>query len=396
MATSMSARGSARTSINYQVLRSVVSPADHEAGRKRYCGLATADQFFALSTDENVRAYLGEDEEGNKRKSPLVNLAIRDTVTRCRDLFAMLNTGFVIVAKSASVDDDKRTLRLSDPSIVNGAQTNGVLRDYFDKHPEDVEYPCVNFEVIVTDDDDLIGSISIARNFQTRVADLSIYGRQGLFDELEGAMKKRDPSVRLRRRETDFSDDFLDTEKLVQALTALMPDCISVPSADQRRAGTPETKYRVYAYRHRARCLKDFAHVMTEPDKWPQAHAFFVGVAWDAWERYSELKSEQSFSRLHHVRGEQNGGQKIVAPEGVPDGIVFPMLSALSNFVKPVRSGWKLDVPGTFPWTALYDHAMVLFKSTAGHNPNTMGKQSDCYIALHGLCNMYFAMAGRK
>ncbi len=78
--------------------------------------------------------------------------------------------------------------------------------------------------------------------------------------------------------------------------------------------------------------------------------------------------------------------------EGVPDGIVFPMLSALSNFVKDGKSGWKLHVPKTFPWSALYEHAMVLFKETADHNPNTMGKHAGCYIALHGLCRMFFAM----
>jgi hypothetical protein len=33
----------------------------------------------------------------------------------------------------------------------------------------------------------------------------------------------------------------------------------------------------------------------------------------------------------------------------------------------------------------------MLFKTTANHNPQSMGKDTDCYIALHGVMEMYFA-----
>lgn len=379
--------------LDYAVLRSVVSPEDQDAGRKRYCGVAKADQFFDLAWDENVRAYLGEDEEGKKRKSTLVNLAIRDTVSRNRDFFPMLNTGLVIVARSVTVDDKNRRLRAKGASIINGAQTKGVLTEYFHEHPDDEDYPSVNFELIVTDNEELIGDISIARNFQNRVADLSIYGRQGLFDDLEAALQRHDPAIKLRTRETDFDDSYLDTEKLVQVITALMPPKIAVPSADKRRGKTPETIYRVYAYRHRARCLKDFATIMRAPKQWPEAYRYYLDVAWDGWATYRKLKAEQVFSPLHKVKGQNAGSQKKVLPEGVPDGLVFPMLSALSSFVDGKPSGhWKLTVPSAFPWGTLFEHAMVLFKSTANHNPNAMGKHADCYVALHGLCKMFFAV----
>jgi hypothetical protein len=382
----------AQFKLHYSVLRSVTSPDDQEANRRRYCGVARADHFFELNWEDNVRGYLGIDEEGNKRKPTLVNLAVRETVKSNRDLFPMLNTGFVLVGRTANVDDNKRIVDIGQASIINGAQTLGVLREYFTDGPDDESFPWVNFELIVTTDEELIGDLSIARNFQNRVADLSIYGRQGRFEELQQTLATHDPKLRLRTRETDFGDEYLDTEKLIQAVTALMPSRIPVPSADQRRAQTAETQYRVYAYRHRSRCLKDFATVMDSPDKWQQAHRFYLDTAWDGWQQYESLKREQAFSRLHKVKGEINGNQKVVAPEGVPDGIVFPMLSALSNFVRDGKSGWKLHVPKNFPWSALYEHAIVLFKETADHNPNVMGKHAGVYIALHGLCRMFFAM----
>jgi len=390
MQTTKSGPNSGAFTLEYLTLKSVSAPEDQENNRKRYCGVAKADKLLELSSDENVRAYLGADEEGKKRKSPLVNLAIRDTIENRRDLFPVLNTGIVMVARAVTIEDSKRGARLEGASIINGAQTKGVIADYFRDHPEDSDYPSVNFELIVTDDEELVGDISISRNFQTKVEALSIYGRQGRFDEIEKEMRKANSGVKLRKSETDFAADYLDTEKLVQVLTALTPQEIELPSV-VRNKRTPETQYRVYAYRHRSRCLKDFATVMDEPKKWSAAHELFLDIAVDGWKLYERFKAEQCFSRLRCVKGEESNGRKIVAKDGVPDGIVFPLLSATSRFVKKVNGQWKIAVPKTFPWDALFQHAYIQETSTASNNPQTMGKKADCYIALHGTVEMYFA-----
>jgi hypothetical protein len=382
--------------LHYTTIKTVVSDEDRAEGRNRYCGVAKANALFGLNWEENVRSYLGEDAEGNKRKSTLVNRKIRETVDENRSLFPMLNTGIVIVARRAQIADEKRLAKLSAASIINGAQTSGVLREYFKDHAEDVDFPSVNFELIVCEDEDLIAEISIARNFQNKVADLSIYGRKELFDPIEAALRRHDRTITLRKSETDFGDEFLDTEKLIQAITALMPSSIPVPSAATRHAKTPETEYRVYAYRHRARCLKDYATVMESQIErkkdWESAATFFVQMGWDAWTLYKKLKSEQSFSFLKKVEGEVVASRKIVAPEGVPDGIVFPMLSALSRFARQEQDGWTMKIPPTFPWPVFFQMTANLFKNTADHNPNTMGKHADCYISLHGMLEMFAAM----
>lgn len=390
------ARSRATTDLSYLSLRQVSSPEDEAAGRKRYCGVASAEQLFDLETSENVRGFLGQDHEGKKRKSTLVNMAIRKTLEDNRDLFPSLNAGLVVVARGAKVDDKAKVIALSRPSIINGAQTQGVLLEYFEQHSDDTEYPSVNFEIVVTNDEELIAEISIARNFQNRVSDLSIYGRHGLFDEIEGRMAKHEPGLKLRKSETDFDPSQIDTEKLIQVITAISPRGVKLPSAERRATKTPETEYRVYAYRHRSRCLKDFADVINDPGGWKDAHQFFLDMAWPAWALYKQLKNEQAFSALQKVEGRTEKGRKVVAPDGVPDGLVFPMLSALSRFAEKVRGKWKLKVPTTFPWQTLYRQAMTQHKTTAGHNPQTMGKSSDCYVALHGAIDMYFDVIGQE
>jgi hypothetical protein len=393
MATQPSSGRVKPVTFNYITLRTVTSPEDAAAGRKRYCGIAPANSFFELATDENVRAYLGRDEEGGRRKSTKVNMAIRNTLDSRRDDFPLLNSGIVIVAKEAKVDDNAKPPKvlLYTPSIINGAQTQGVLVDYFRENSEDTDYPSVSFELLVAEDEELVGEISIARNYQNEVMSLSIYGRQGRFDDLEAAMRKRHRSVQLRKRETDFGEEFLDTEKLVQVLTAAAPTDIRLPSAEKRKVKTPETIYRVYAYRHRSRCLADFAKVMDDNGDWPEAYRFFLDVASDVWELYLKLKGEQAFSHLHCVKGENVNGRKTVAADGVPDGIIFPILSTMSRFMVKQDGHWRLEVPPRFPWQTLFQQAALQETNAAGNNPQTMGKRAECYMALHGAIEMFFS-----
>lgn len=385
-----SARPAPTYNLHYHSLRSVTAPEDQEQGRKRFCGVAPAESILPIDTEENVRGFLGRDADGTKRKSTMVNKAIRETLEKNRNDFAILNSGVVLVAQRATVDDNKRVVHLQNASIINGAQTKGVLEEFAAADPQD-PLPSISFELIVADDEDLIADISIARNFQNRVADISIYGRHGLFDELETAMRKQDRSVALRKSETDFGDEYMDTEKLVQVLTVIAPETVGFPSAEQR-ASRIETRYRTYAYRHRSRCLKDFATVMDEPGIWREARKYYLSIATQAWNLYQRLKGEQAFSNLQKVKGEVQGGQKRVLPDGVPDGIVFPMLSALSRFVvKGSDNKYTIEIPSHFPWQTLFNQAQMIFKTTADHNPQSMGKDTDCYVALHAVIEMYFA-----
>jgi len=49
-------------------------------------------------------------------------------------------------------------------------------------------------------------------------------------------------------------------------------------------------------------------------------------------------------------------------------------------------------VPKNFPWPTLFQQAYTQETTTAANNPQIMGKDADCYIALHGAIEMYFAV----
>ncbi len=98
----------------------------------------------------------------------------------------MLNAGLVIVCRAATItDDNKKEANLLNASIINGAQTKGVIEQFFKDNPDDTDYPSVNFELIVIQDDgeaDLIGEISVAR--------LSIYGTKRTFRQSRSGHEK--------------------------------------------------------------------------------------------------------------------------------------------------------------------------------------------------------------
>ena len=94
------------------------------------------------------------------------------------------------------------------------------MKDFFEINPTASDVS-VKFELIVTDDDNLIAEISIARNFQNDVKNLSIAGRRGQLEELEDSLQKKFPRLKLQKSETQRpsdDNDYLQTEKLLQVI----------------------------------------------------------------------------------------------------------------------------------------------------------------------------------
>jgi hypothetical protein len=370
---------------HYLSCRNISAPEDERAGRRVYSGHAPASTFLALEDNENVREYL-VDAPGKVRRAPtLVHQAIRKTLNNNIDDFSILNGGMVIVARSAEVDDKNRTIHLKKPSIINGSQTQGELKRFFEQRPDPELDPSVKFELIITDDDDLIAEISIARNFQNDVRAISIAGRRGQLEDLEKALQQTYPKAKLRKSETDASsDEYLDTEKLIQVIFALMPqeifDQLSISDS------------KVFTYSQKARCLKTFQRIVDESDgALKEVYKFCLDIAGKAWELYEEWKSHQGFygTRLRSIQRERDG-----QITDIPDGIIFPIMAALSVFVKKVpRKGWQYSPPDVFDETEVIDTAAQAYKEIADSNPWVMGKSKACYSTLHRVTSIYARLA---
>lgn len=378
----MTAEPSVTYDFVYHKCRNISSPEDEAAGRRVYAGSAPSSSILPLEDDENVREYL-VDAAGKQKKSPtLVHQAIRRTLKDNPEQFGVLNSGTVIVARGAEVDDKRRVISLRDASIINGSQTQGELQRFFDHQSDDEKLdPSIKFEIVVTDDDDLIAEISIARNFQNDVKAISIAGRRGQLDELEAEIAKRIPGAKLRKAETDSTapaEGFLDTEKIIQSTFALMPQGTKPPAGMDIDLGN-----KVFAYSQKTRCLKLFQRLADDGNS--AMYEAFIGIAPLAWELYSRWKAHQGFMGTG-IRSIEREGSKIV---DVPDGIVFPILAAHSVFVRRTKAGWVLDKPRELSDSKLIQSAKSAYMDIAGHNPQSMGKSKACYSSLLSITSIY-------
>lgn len=378
-----------RAKFPFYNVRNISSPEDLDNNRRVLVGNAPITSVVDLVTDENVRDYL-LDAEGRKRRRPTqVHRAIQDTLENNPQDFSVLNSGVTIVARACETDEKNRFLLLSGASIINGSQTQGVIRDFLKNGgPKSNEMgifvPHVKFEVIVTDNEDLIAEVSIARNFQIDVMTLSIAGRRGQLEELQKSLQAKRPGTKLQQSETQLSEDYVKTERLLQVITALIPEELWVKPGEINK---------VYTYSMKAKCLKDYqetylrARDVSDPEygKYRNLYQFFLDICADALDLYGKWKTHQGFAGTG-LRSIERQGRKV---KEVPDGIVFPILAALSAFATKTRDGWKIKPPPLFSDEELIRSAKSVYMEIAHSNPWNMGKSKACYSALYQITQIY-------
>lgn len=135
-----------------------------------YIGVAKASEYLRVITDAggNIRKSLFFDNVRDFQDYNPVNQEIRATLQDAskQERFVVLNNGVTIVAREAVATGKKITIR--DYQIVNGCQTSHVLFDEKDHLQEGMYVP---IKVIVTQDEDVVSSITTATNRQTNVTD---------------------------------------------------------------------------------------------------------------------------------------------------------------------------------------------------------------------------------
>lgn len=379
-------QNSQKTSLLFHSLRNISSPDDLASDRKVLSGHMPAKEVLKINTHENVRSYL-LDVEGKKKVPTSVHRAIKSTLENAPDKFSVLNGGVTIVAEEYIVDEKERTFTLINASIINGAQTQGILRDYYEslKDPNDFPDIHVTYELIITTDESLIAEISIARNFQNDVKLLSISGKLGIFDDLEVSVQKGLNGQKLRLSESDAPDETMDTEKLLQVITSLIPEVLW---NDLKRG---DLANKAYAYNQKARCLKEFTELKKtltdQPDNAlvKDVYQFFIDIAPEAWNLYEKWKVHPNF-RGTGIRSIQRDGKEIV---DVPDGIIFPILAALSQFIVKENGKWTIKIPSIFEDQDLINAAKSAYKDVANHKPYVMGRSKASYSSLIQVTSIY-------
>ena len=372
--------------LNYSILRNVTTPEESENSAGTYSVVLPASEILKIGTEDNLRDYI---PAHNKKQRSMVHRAIAATIRNERDRFSQMNSGFLIGASRADVDDKHRRITLYDASINNGAQSQGEIRMYFEECEDlgvDPEEFSIRAEIGVEPDSATRIKIAIARNTATKVQDISKAGKQGYFDELNKAFQKDVPQFQIATSETDVGENLVDPRLLLQILWAMMPDELAPPNRQNIEA-------RIRSYKNAASCLTDFIKLHDQKDTQLEAmkqYKYFLDMAGCAWKLYTHWKSAEMWAAMR-LRADAN--QAVRANDGsivkVHDGLLFPILAALSKFVKFDQDSdrWVYQQPRVFQDEMMASAARRQLSAHEG-KPMYMGRSSSAYEALQIMTEM--------
>ncbi len=373
-----SAASNGNVRLSYEKIRDLTSPQEKNNSATTYFAVLPATEILKVGTEGNLRTYIPE-HSAKKRSS--VHRAIAKTIENRPDRFSQMNSGFLIAASRAEVDDNKKIITLWDASVNNGAQSQGEVRRYFDNCDEEPAEFYVRAEISVEPDPKERVEIAIARNTTTRVRDITQAGARGYLSELNQSFNKSFRDRSLSMSETDIGDEFVDTVSLLQVLWALMPT--ELMPADRR---TIEARMR--SYKNAAMCLQDYIKThddRTTDDLSKKRYEYFIQMAGSAWKLYEEWRIDDG--RWEGLRLKESAKQVQRDADGsiqrVADGIVFPVLAGLSNFVvRDIKTGaWALGIPPAFKTKDMAVYARRLLQQSMGR-PMLMGRSGMAYEAL--------------
>lgn len=132
-----------------------------------YLGVIPFAEYVKLIQDEEGTIYsIFDDNVRDFQGGNAVNAKIKSTLDQGKfDLFCVLNNGVTVVASSLTAAGNRFTIR--DYQVVNGCQTSHVLHECSKLAGIDKVY--VPMKIIVTDNEDIKTSITLATNSQTEV-----------------------------------------------------------------------------------------------------------------------------------------------------------------------------------------------------------------------------------
>jgi hypothetical protein len=382
MAKELGSHTPSSVQLTYQLLRNTTSPDETAEGVKSFVANLSAFEILKLDTGRNLRTYI---PEYNPKRRSRVHEAIRNTIQTDPHRFITRNSGFTIAASGADVDDNNKVIRLTDPSIINGAQSQGEIQLWVQETYEgngdlEKEEPpfYVRAEIIVDPDWGEVVETAIARNTATPVKSVSQAGAQGVLDDLEASITQRHPDFKIQKKETDAG---FDPRKILQYARLLMP--VSVSKND-----TPAEKLR--AYKNPEQCLSDFADWHKQKEVDPDARAkyeFTVKIAPYAVDEYQYWERHEAWSGQHIWEETKKGGRacrrdkktgKIV---WVSPGLIFPILGAMSEFVEQKAGNWVISKPTFFEPDKVITQAVAQFRNVRS-DPMQMGRSPGAYDAL--------------
>ena len=379
--------------LNFHTLSNFQSKKDTESGKSMVIGLFNAKDLIDIPVTGNVRDYLKLNiKTGEHKVNTGVHAQIYDTLLNRPEDFHLLNGGLTLIADAIyERDNNKKRISLVNPQLINGAQTQGVLKTFFNEYNSDIN---VKVEIILVTTDELrkelFDDISIARNQQNHVKAISIAGKKKYLDRLDEVT-----SVALRKNESQ--KELFDTEKLIQLIFAYMPKDIFKKVFPKRKSYTDKS----FVYSSKSTIFKTYSNIVAniEEDKISEDifENYILSVADDILNFYLKFRmnyiniipliDKEKFKKQgYKINIDKSDKSKKVL---LADGLIFPIISTLSIFSSVNEDGkYIFNLPSD---RYIKSVVSVLVKSSdvLNHgNVQTLGKSKISYEQTFEMCEL--------
>ena len=218
--------------INAVRVNNTTSPEEKRHGSMHYTVCCPVKEIYHLGLEDNVRDYYGSPEV--KKNLTSIHKEIKSSFEKSRTRFIQRHAGFTIVCNSIVVPETKEfginTIKMTGASLINGAQSQGIIREISEEYGGELDDTNIRVEIIVESNQDEVKEIAIARNTSNNVSVLSRMGTRGCFDVLAENMidmlGEEDGKIQISE-----TDDAIDTRTLLQAIKVMTPETLE---EDQR------------------------------------------------------------------------------------------------------------------------------------------------------------------
>ena len=174
--------------------------------------------------DENVRAFLGEENEVNKE----IEKTLGEEQKRKR--FSVLNNGITIIAPELSVTPNTKEIDLTNYQIINGCQTSNILYINRESISDDVN---IVVKFIESPNSDVAADIVTAANSQSQVKQEAFQGLKGKskliqkYFDAQNVNCASDSKIYFERRQNEYKDRgyqetrIFDVREIARAFSAM-------------------------------------------------------------------------------------------------------------------------------------------------------------------------------
>lgn len=371
------------------VVKNTTSPEEKKNGSMHYTIVCSLKEILNLNVFENLRIAYTSDES-IKRITPK-HKEIYQSFEDAPDRFIQRHSGFTVICNDIKVSSPQEyginTVTLDNASLINGAQTQDLLKNLLEDYEGVEAYENVNIrvEVLVEKAQDERIEIAIARNTSTNVSNLSIMGKKRYFDPLEiGVTNILGNDHRLQKSETD---DGIPTQTLLQTLRTMTPKEIR----DEYKSLKDSP---VKSYSGKAMVLNEYKDMVdAEADGRVKNSRFESSVlnyyrsfAGYAWIEYGKWSSDKDWIPLWKKSDNYKKIGKYNQKDDSFDltwAILCPLLYGLQHFLYEEKSGsWKIKYSDSFDKKAYMNYVLDRFKDS-GFEPQTFAKDRAYYQDLY-------------